>query len=61
VICFFVKHEETKLLGPFRKDFGRTLLLEKVVNGSKSWIFRYDPEIERQNLQWKIPESSRSK
>ena len=34
-------------------------LLENVITGDESWIFEYDPETKRQNLQWKSPGSPR--
>ena len=36
-------------------------LLQRVITGDESWIFKYDLETKRQSLQWKYPSSPRPK
>ena len=36
-------------------------LLQRVITGDESWIFKYDPETKHQSLQWKCPSLTRPK
>ena len=36
-------------------------LLQRVITGDESWVFKYDLETKRQSLQWKCPLSLRPK